>query len=127
MQALQLRPRLHGKLTSQPGAQIPEHPQRVSLPPGPVPGNHQQPGQPLRQRMPGQHQRNLLSSLPIPAGRQQAAEPVLDSGQLFLRQPRPDRFDPRSTRDIGQRRAPPQRQGLTEHLDRITPVRCFPR
>ena len=127
MQALQLRPRLHGKLTCQPAAQVPEHPQRIRLPSAPAPGNHEHASQPLRQRMPGEHQRDLCGSLPIPARRQQAAEPVLDGGQVFLHQPGPDRLDPRGPGHIGQRGAPPQRQGLIERGDRPVAVPCFAR
>ena len=76
--------------------------------------------------MPGQQQRNLAGGLPVPARRQQAAEPVLDGGQPFLRQPGPDRLDPHGPGHVGQRRAPPQCQRLAERVDRTIVVPRFP-
>lgn len=78
MQALQLITRLDAKLAYQPVAQVPEHLQRLSLPAAAVPGGHEHPGQPLCERVPGQHEGNLRRGLCVPASCQQTAEPVLD-------------------------------------------------
>jgi len=123
VQPLELRAGLDAELTAQPAADVAEHLQRVTSLAAPVQGHHQHPGQPLRQRVPGQQGGQLRGRLALQAAVEQAADAIRCGPQVLFRQRRADRLDPGRAPDVGQGRPSPQRQGQIERRQRRLPVR----
>jgi len=107
VQVLEIRAGLNPELAGEPLAHIAEHAERVTAPSAPVQRHHQHPGQPLRERVPGQQGGQLPGGLLIPPQLQQGGRAVLPRRQALLGQPGPDRLDPGRVRHVGQRRPPP--------------------
>ena len=95
-----------------------ERPEGVGLPPGAVEGEHQEPPEPLAERMPGDELLELGDRGQVPTELQLQLEPLLDDREAELREPRDDTDRELVVGEVGQRVAAPQPVGLGQHVDR---------
>jgi hypothetical protein len=98
-----------------PGDGVPRLPvdlERLGVPPGAVQGAHQQQPQALPQRMVRQQPAQLGHGLVVSAESEFGRDPQFGSTEAEFVQPFGFRLDQRRRRDVGQRTAVPQTEGL---------------
>jgi hypothetical protein len=122
MEPLQIRSRFDAKFGGEPGARLAKHGERVGLPAAAVAGEHQQPDQPLPQRVLRHRGRQPGDRVLMAPAVKQRREPVFRGIQPLFLQPGSDLLRPDGPRDVGQRRPLPQRQRLIDFRHRKPPV-----
>ena len=104
-----------------PGDGVPRLPvglQCLGVPPGAVQGAHQQQPQALPQRMVGQQPAQLGDGLVVPAEGEFGRDPQFVGAEAEFGEPFGLRLDQRRRRDVGQRPAVPQTEGLGQPAGR---------
>ena len=120
MQPAQLRAGLDADLLHERRARAAVGLQRLRLPPGAIQREHQLPVQALAQRMLGDEPLELADQLAMAPVRELGVDRLRERGQPQLLQPPDLRRRERLVGDVGQRRAPPQRERLARRRRRAT-------
>ena len=115
----QLRPRLDADLGEQRGARRVKGRQRIGLLPAAIEGEHELPGEPLAGRGLGHELSQLAGERDVAARGQVGLDAVLEGGEPLLLEARDLRLRERLEREIGERRATPQRQRLAQDRRRV--------
>jgi hypothetical protein len=115
VQPAQLRPRLRPDRLHERSAEVAVGLQRVRLAAGAIEGEHPLGVQALSQRLLGRGRIDLPDDLAVPAVREIGVHGQLDCPQAQLLQAADLAAGERLVRDVGQRRAAPQRQRLARH------------
>ena len=104
----QLRRRVDAQLVGQPAAQPVVQRERVRLPPAPIERDHEQPVQPLAQRVQGRQPLEVGDRLAVPAQLEQELESIFDRRYPHLLQARALGLDPLAVADVAQGWSPPE-------------------
>ena len=110
----QLRRRVDAQLVGQPAAQPVVERERVRLPPAPVERDHEQPVQPLAQRVQGRQPLQVGDRLAVPAELEQELQPIFERADPQLLQARALGLDPLGVADVAQGRPPPEGKRLVD-------------
>ena len=84
-----------------------------------IEGDHQLPAQPLAQRMTGDEGFEVGDEITLAPEREVCVDPFLDRGQVELVQPGDLVLGERVEGEVGERRAPPEVERLTEERRRL--------
>jgi hypothetical protein len=118
LELLQRRRRLDTELVDQHLARLAVEREGLRLPRRPVEGQHQLGPQALAQRVLRHQQLELRHQLEVASERQVGLDPGLERRQAKLLEPRDVELRERVERELGQRRAAPQRQRPAQRLAR---------
>jgi hypothetical protein len=110
--------RVDAELLGDGVSRLPVDLERLGVPPGAVQGAHQQQPQALPQRMVGQQPAQLGDGLLVPAEGEFGRDPQFAGTEAEFGEPFGLRLDQRRRRDIGQRTAVPQAEGLGQPTGR---------
>jgi hypothetical protein len=119
VQALQGRGRVDPQLLGQDLSGLLEGRERLGLSARPVQRQHQLAPQPLPQRLVSGQPLQLGRDLAMATKHQQRIDPLLAGRGAQLLQPSELRPKRRLGRQVGQRRAPPQGQGVVKQAHRV--------
>ena len=112
LQLGELLARLEPELVDERRARVAVRRERLGLAARAVQRQHQLPGEPLAQRVVADGRRELADELGVPAVGELALEAALERGQAQLLEPRDLALGEVLEREIGERRAAPERQRL---------------
>src|SRR5438309_8552305 len=114
LELLQRRRRVDPELVDEGVARVLVRLERLRLPACPVEGEHQLTAQTLAQRMFFDQRLQLADELAVAAEREICLNPLLETGEPQLLEPRDRPLRPRLVRELGERRSPPERECLAQ-------------